>query len=94
MRPPSEFDAELVFEAARQFGVAIEINCRPERRDPPSDLMSLALQMGCDFSIDTDAHAPGQLAWLPFGAARAAKVGVSADRVVNARPLDRLLRER
>ncbi len=94
VRPPSEFDAELVFEAARQFGVAIEINCRPERRDPPSDLMSLALQMGCDFSIDTDAHAPGQLAWLPFGAARAAKVGVSADRVVNARPLDRLLRER
>ena len=85
VRPPSEFDAELVFEACRQFGVAVEINSRPERQDPPDELMALALQMGCDFSIDTDAHAPGQLAWLPLGAARAAAVGVPVERIVNAR---------
>lgn len=85
VRPPSEFDAQIVFEACRQFGVAVEINCRPERQDPPDALMSLALEMGCEFSIDTDAHAPGQLAWLPFGAARAAAVGVPIERIINSR---------
>jgi putative hydrolase len=34
-RPPSTFDAEVVFEACRTFDVAVEINSRPERRDPP-----------------------------------------------------------
>ncbi|MEI2785719.1 MAG: PHP domain-containing protein [Candidatus Nanopelagicales bacterium] len=90
IRPPSEFEADVVFEACRQFGVAVEINCRPERRDPPQALMALALEIGCDFSIDTDAHAPGQLAWLPFGAARAAEVGVPIERIINARLVDQL----
>ena len=35
-RPPSTFDAEVVFEACRTFDVAVEINSRPERRDPPT----------------------------------------------------------
>ncbi len=82
VRPPSEFDAELVFEAARHLGVAVEINARPERRDPPLQLMELALTMGCDFALDSDAHAPGQLAWLPLGAARAAEVGVPPERII------------
>ncbi|MEO8329037.1 MAG: PHP domain-containing protein [Candidatus Nanopelagicales bacterium] len=82
-RPESEFEADLVFEACRQFDVAVEINCRPERRDPPQRLISLALERGCMFSIDTDAHAPGQLAWQPLGCARAADSGVTPDRVVN-----------
>ncbi len=83
-RPPSTFDADLVFEACRQFDVAVEINCRPERRDPPQQLIALALERGCLFAIDTDAHAPGQLAWQPYGCARAVESGVTADRVVNA----------
>jgi putative hydrolase len=83
-RPQSTFDADLVFEACRQFDVAVEINCRPERRDPPRQLIALALERGCMFSINTDAHAPGQLAWQPYGCARAVESGVTADRVVNA----------
>lgn len=90
-RPQSQFDAEIVFEACRQFDVAVEINSRPERRDPPDDLLALALEMGCLFSIDTDAHAPGQLDFLGYGCARAAAAGVPADRIVNTWPVDRLL---
>ena len=90
-RPESEFDPELVFEACRQFGTAVEINSRPERLDPPRRLLSLAVEMGCEFSIDTDAHAPGQLTWQPFGCARAAQCGVPADRVINTKPADELL---
>lgn len=89
-RPPSEFDAEAVFAACAENGVAVEINSRPERQDPPDDLIRLALDAGCVFSIDTDAHAPGQLDFLSYGAARAAANGVPAERIVTTWPLERL----
>ncbi len=90
-RPESEFDAEVVFEACRRYGTAVEINSRPERRDPPSRLIRLAVDMDCYFSIDTDAHAPGQLDWQSYGCARALTNGVPPDRVINTWPLERLL---
>jgi putative hydrolase len=89
-RPESVFDAEVVFEACRQFNTAVEINSRPERRDPPSRLMQLARDMGCLFSIDTDAHAPGQLDFQAYGAERAAANGIDPDRIINTWPVDRL----
>ena len=91
IRPESEFDAEVVFAACAQFDVAVEVNSRPERRDPPSRLIQLALDAGCLFSIDTDAHAPGQLAFLDYGCARATSNGIPVDRIVNTWPLDKLL---
>jgi putative hydrolase len=90
-RPESEFDAEKVFEACREHDVAVEINCRPERLDPPRRLLRLALETGCRFSIDTDAHAPGQLDWQLYGCARAEECGVPADRVVNTGTADELV---
>ncbi|MDX3105210.1 PHP domain-containing protein [Nonomuraea angiospora] len=90
-RPESSFDAELVFEACRRFGVAVEVNSRPDRLDPPKRLMRLAYEMGCVFAIDSDAHAPGQLDWQHYGCERAARCGIEADRVVNTWPLERLL---
>ncbi|MFP5345454.1 MAG: PHP domain-containing protein [Actinomycetes bacterium] len=89
-RPPSEFDAHAVFTACAELGVAVEINCRPERQDPPDDLLSLALDIGCLFSIDTDGHAPGQLDWQVYGCARAEPLGVPPERVVNTWPLEDL----
>ena len=90
-RPESEFEHELVFEACRQFGVAVEVNSRPERLDPPRRLLSLALEMGCEFSIDTDAHAPGQLDWQLYGCERAEECGVPPERVINTKSADDLL---
>jgi putative hydrolase len=84
-RPESEFDPEVVFGACREHGVAVEINCRPERRDPPGRLLRLAIEAGCVFTIDTDAHAPGQLDWLGNGTTRAEKFGIPAGRVMNTR---------
>ena len=84
-RPESAFDPEAVFGACREAGVAVEINCRPERRDPPGRLLRLAAEAGCFFAIDTDAHAPGQLDWLVNGTVRAEEAGIAADRVINTR---------
>jgi putative hydrolase len=90
-RPQSEFDAEAVFAACAENQVAVEINSRPERRDPPDELIAVALDLGCLFSIDSDAHAPGQLDFVDYGCARAVELGLPADRVVNTWPVDRLL---
>jgi len=90
-RPESTFDAEIVFEACRRFDVAVEINSRPERRDPPTRLVELALETGCLFSVDTDAHAPGQLDFLDYGCARVADLGIPRDRIINTMSADDLL---
>jgi putative hydrolase len=90
-RPESEFDAEKVFEACREHDVAVEINSRPERLDPPRRLLSLAAEIGCRFAIDTDAHAPGQLGWQPFGCVRATQCGITPAEIVNTMTAEQLL---
>lgn len=89
-RAPSTFDVEIVFAAALRFDKAIEINARPERLDPPKRILRLAVEAGCRVAIDSDAHAPGQLAWLPYGCERAAACGVAEASVVNTMDADRL----
>jgi putative hydrolase len=90
-RPPSTFDPEIVFAAAARFDKAIEVNARPERLDPPKRILRLAVEAGCRLSIDSDAHAPGQMAWLPYGCDRAAACGVQVESLVNAMSADALL---
>ncbi|MFC7496947.1 MULTISPECIES: PHP domain-containing protein [unclassified Nocardioides] len=90
-RPPSQFDAKAVFEACAASNTAVEINSRPERRDPPTKLLELARDIGCLFSIDSDAHAPGQLDFQVYGCERAEEAGIDADRIVNTWPKERLL---
>ncbi|GAA2709879.1 MULTISPECIES: PHP domain-containing protein [Streptomyces] len=90
-RPESQFDADLVFAACARFGTAVEINSRPERLDPPRRLLRRALDAGVLFSIDSDAHAPGQLDWQIHGCARAEECGIPADRIITTWPMDRLL---
>ena len=90
-RPESQFDAKRVFAACAEHDVAVEINSRPERRDPPDKLIAVALDAGCLFSVDSDAHAPGQLDFLDHGAARVQGLGLPLDRIVTSWPVDRLL---
>ena len=89
-RPESSFDPEAVFTACRENNVAVEINCRPERQDPPDRLLALAIEAGCPFAIDTDAHAPGQLDWLDSGCTRAERLGIQPHQVINTRSADEM----
>lgn len=90
-RPQSTFDADAVFAACARTGTAVEINSRPERQDPPEDLLRLAVGHGCSFAIDTDAHAPGQLGWLGRGCRNAVAAQVPTERIVNRATADELL---
>ena len=83
-RPQSDF------EACAESGTAVEINSRPERCDPPDELIRLADELGCLFSIDSDAHAPGQLDMKAYGCERATRLGIDPDRIVTTWDLDRL----
>ena len=47
--------------------------------------------MGCLFTIDSDAHAPGQLDWLGYGCARAEGMGIPPERILNSLPADGFL---
>jgi putative hydrolase len=90
-RPPSTFDLEKVIAACLEHDKAIEINSRPDRLDPPKRMLTVAVEAGCKFTVDTDAHAPGQLDWLGNGCQRAALCAVPVDDVVNTWPLEKLL---
>ncbi len=90
-RVGSQFDADMVFAACARFDTAVEINCRPERQDPPDPLLDLAIEWGCKISIDTDAHARGQLEWQAFGCDKAARHEIETDRIVNTWDPDTLV---
>jgi len=90
-RPESAFDAERVFAACAAGGTAVEINSRPERLDPPRRLLRLARDAGVLFSVDSDAHAPGQLDWQILGCARAEECGITPDRLINTWTAEQLL---
>jgi putative hydrolase len=90
-RPPSTFDAEQVFEACATTATAVEINSRPERLDPPEELLDLAISLGCLVTIDTDAHAPGQLEWQYLGCEKAATANIPPERVMNTLGIEQLL---
>jgi putative hydrolase len=90
-RAQSEFDAQAVFEACAEHDTAVEINSRPERRDPPDELIRMAMEIGCLFAIDSDAHAPGQLEMKAYGCERAERLGIDPDRIITTWDLDRLL---
>jgi putative hydrolase len=90
-RAGTQFDAEIVFAACSRFGTAVEINCRPERQDPPEELLELAVEWECNIVISTDAHAPGQLEWQAFGCEKAERCGVPLESIINTWPADELV---
>ena len=90
-RPESTFDAAEVFAACAAGGTAVELNSSPHRLDPPRRLLALALEAGTLFSIDSDAHAPGQLDWQILSCARAEDAGIPAERIVSTWSADELL---
>ena len=91
VRAESTFDADLIFAACAHYGTAVEINCRPERQDPPPALLDLALDAGCLISIDTDAHSPGHLEFLAYGCDKAVAHGIDPARIITTWTADELL---
>jgi histidinol phosphatase-like PHP family hydrolase len=90
-------DWPVVFRRAAALGVAVEIDGDPSRQDVNFELAAVALEAGCLFALDSDAHAPGQLHYAETAIAHARLAGIPPARIVNCWPddrFDRWLRDR
>jgi len=81
---------DLVFEAAAELGVAVEVDSYVDRQDLDVELLRLAARYDVWISVDTDSHHPVDLLSMPFGTAALAAAGIPAERVLNTLPLDGL----
>jgi len=82
-RDPIRFDAEKVFAACREHGVALEINSYPDRLDLPDIWCKRAKEAGVTMVISTDAHKPADLDLLPFGVSVARRGWLEKKDVLN-----------
>jgi putative hydrolase len=89
-REGASYDFELVFSEAARHGVALEIDCDPARMDLSPEHARLALECGCNFSMDADAHAPAEFAYVPMATWMARRAGIPMDRILNFKPLEGL----
>jgi putative hydrolase len=89
-REGATYDFEAVFKEAARHRVALEIDCDPARMDLSPEMARLALELGCNFSVDADAHAPAEFAYVPMGMWMARRAGIPQDRILNFLPLDDL----
>jgi len=89
-REGASYDFEAVFKEAARHRVALEIDCDPARMDLSPEMARLALELGCNFAMDADAHAPAEFAYVPMGMWMARRAGIPEDRIVNFRSLEDL----
>lgn len=91
-RPGVTANWRRVFDAAAASGVAIEIDGDPSRQDVDHDLARAAVEAGCLFALDSDAHSTRELRYVETSIAHARLAGVPKDRVINCWSLERLLK--
>jgi putative hydrolase len=89
-REGASYDFEAVFKEAARHHVALEIDCDPARMDLSPEMARLALELGCSFSLDADAHAPAEFAYVPMGMWIARRAGIPQERILNFKPLEDL----
>lgn len=90
-REAADLDMEAVLAAAKESGVALEINAHPARLDLDDVYARRAKEMGIPLSINSDAHSAADLDVLHFGVAIARRAWLTAEEVINAWPVERLL---
>jgi putative hydrolase len=89
-REGANYDFEAVFKEAARHHVALEIDCDPARMDLSPEMARLALECGCNFTLDADAHAPAEFAYVPMGIWLARRAGIPMERILNFLSLDEL----
>ena len=75
-RPGYEIDIDKILKACAEYGVAVEINAHPWRLDLDWRWHRKALDYGCIFSINPDAHSIRELDHMHWGVEMARKGGV------------------
>jgi putative hydrolase len=85
-REGATYDFEAVFKEAAKNHIALEIDCDPARMDLSPEMARMARDLGCDFVVDADAHAPAEFAYVPMGLWMARRAGIAKERIRNFQP--------
>ncbi|MGH7911038.1 MAG: hypothetical protein ACREOV_04910, partial [Candidatus Dormibacteraceae bacterium] len=91
-RKGADYDTTSVFSRAAELGVALEIDCDPNRVDLGPELAAKALRLGCTFAVDSDAHAPRDFGYVELGLWVPELAGIPQERILNWLPLPDLRR--
>ena len=89
-REGASYDFEAVFKEAAKNNVLLEIDCDPARMDLSPEMARTVRDIGCNFVMDADAHAPAEFAYVPMAMWMARRAGIPEDRILNFKPLDEL----
>jgi DNA polymerase (family 10) len=89
-REPYQVDLDAVMLAAKKHGKLLELNANPVRLDLNDVYCAAAKQHGIPIVINTDAHAPDELAVMRFGIVQARRAGLTKADVANTRPWPQL----
>jgi DNA polymerase (family 10) len=90
-RAENALDLERTFEAARETGVALEVNGLASRLDLSAGHVREALAAGVRITCGSDAHSAAGLASMTYAVHTARRGGAPAAAVLNTLPLEVLL---
>jgi histidinol phosphatase-like PHP family hydrolase len=90
-RPGVSADWDRVFIVAARRQIAIELDGSWDRQDIHYELAARALELGCIFALDSDAHANQELAFSEIAVAHARLAGIPQDRIINYWPERKLM---
>ena len=91
VRPGVTAHWDSVFTVAAKRQVAIEIDGSWDRQDVHYELAARALDLGCIFALDSDAHSHPELDFIEIAIAHARLAGIPQDRIVNYWPEKKFL---
>lgn len=83
-------DWPRIFAEAASRNVAVEIDGNWHRQDLDFELARVALDAGCLFALDSDAHSIGELRFTDYSIAHARLAGIPSERVINCWSDERL----
>ena len=90
-RPDLDLDWEAFYRLAAETGTLLEVNGSDERLDLDDRRIRSALDAGCRFTIDSDAHYLSEWDNVLWGTAQARRGWLEARHVANTLPRDAFL---
>lgn len=91
-RAPYEIDIDAVIRTAKKTGTVLEIDASPDRLDLKDEHIRKCVEAGVKMTIDSDAHSSNQFDFLEFGIAQARRGWAAKEDIINAWPLDKMLK--
>jgi DNA polymerase (family 10) len=91
-REPYKIDLAKLLPAAARLGVAVEHNANPARADLSDLHLRAAKEQGCTIVVNSDAHSTSDLDVMDHGIVQLRRAWLSAEDVLNTRPIDELLK--